>query len=667
MLPGTDQLRLLWAATLVALPLAAGYRFARRLQSPIGAISDAILLSLLIQYVSVGIAGTSGFLSPFFLTVVALVICAGLWMSAGYIAPASKDPPSVLAHRRWVLGICLGAFGFVAALVYSQRLCPPLATDALTYHLPAAVLWLQKKRIVLFQTWFFNPANTYSPLGGSMFMIWLLAPIGNDALARFVQVEPWVLIFFAMMTLGRSGGAAAPAAALVALATVLSRPFISESILAKDDLFVAAFFLSVASALSPDRISARFGSARLGIAVGLMLATKYTALLTLPILILAVDTPWRAGWRWRQWGAAIAMAALIAGPWYLRNLICWGNPLFPVKMDFWGIHLPGLLPSLHVQALRTVDGLWGATTGGYYGLPATLFIFLTATWLIAVARSGGTLTRDPLRRMLVLGPPVGIAVFALFSPQAEVRFLLPSFGLMFALCPLVAVGGLSFAISAIAALIAIATSFSTGNAGQITNLALWGIAAALIGLLVRWLEADWLRFRRPILSCAGVGVVIGLIGMRWNHYLDEYREARPGIWASEYPTQGAMWNFVNKRVSATATVAYSNQFMIYPLYGFDERRNVVYAPVRGGASVSTLIFPERISDVDLNQKAIDGANAPADPLAWKQNLRAVGADYFAVGLGTNAPEIAWADADPVHFVRVFENADAVVYRIEGLP
>ena len=52
----------------------------------------------------------------------------------------------------------------------------------------------------------------------------------------------------------------------------------------------------------------------------------------------------------------------------------------------------------------------------------------------------------------------------MFSPQAEVRFLLPAFGLMFALCPIVAIGAWSIrAVSAIAAVIAITTSFSTGQ------------------------------------------------------------------------------------------------------------------------------------------------------------------------------------------------------------
>jgi len=64
--------------------------------------------------------------------------------------------------------------------------------------------------------------------------------------------------------------------------------------------------------------------------------------------------------------------------------------------------------------------------------------------------------------------------------------------------------------------------------------------------------------------------------------------------------------------------------------------------------------------------AIAAANAPADLKVLKQNLRAAGAEYFVVGLGSNAPEIAWADADTTQFFKLFENADSAVYRIDGL-
>jgi hypothetical protein len=666
MLPATDQWRLLWAATMVGAPVFVGYRFARRLQPPPAAIGDAILVGYLVQYVSVGLAGLLGILTPLVLTLIGLVICAALWIWAGFIVPVVNDLQLSRPHRRWTLGFCLGALGFLAALVFSQRTNPPLATDALAYHLPAAILWLQKKRIVLFQTWFFNPANTYSPLAGSMFITWLLAPIGNDALARFVQIGPWFLVFFSILEIGTSIGATLPAAALAALATVLSRPFISESILAKDDLFVAACFLATVAALASNRLSAKFGSLRLGIAIGLMLATKYTALLSLPILLLGIDAPFRAGWRWRQWSAAIGAAALLAGPWYLRNLLDWGNPLFPVKIDFLGVHVPGLFSSIEVPEFKTAAGLWTALTGGYYGLPPIVFIFLLAIWLLSLVRFGGEMLRDPLRRFTVFGPVAGILIFAFFSPQAEVRFLLPTFGLMFALCCIALPSKWTIACSAAAALLAIAASFSAENADQIVRFTLWGVIAALIGLVIRWLEADVLRFRRPILNCIAIVIVFGVIVAGWNDHLIEYRNARMASWQRVYPAQAAAWDFVDRNLPAAATIAYSNQFMIYPLYGFDGRRRVICAPVRRGAAVANLDFPPRMSGDDLNQQATDAANAPADQADWMRNLRNVRAQYLTIGLTSRAPEVAWANADPAHFTRIFANSGFVIYRIKRL-
>jgi len=154
--------------------------------------------------------------------------------------------------------------------------------------------------------------------------------------------------------------------------------------------------------------------------------------------------------------------------------------------------------------------------------------------------------------------------------------------------------------------------------------------------------------------------------LRWGDYEREYRDARLGVWDSVYPAQGTVWRFVNQNVPKTATIAYSNQFMIYPLYGFDLGRKVVYAPVRDRAVVSNLAFAGTVSDANLFQKSIDAANEPADMSAWRRNLRASDAQYLVVGRSSNAPEIGWAEGDPGHFVRLFFNAEAVVYRIEGV-
>src|SRR5208282_3177851 len=123
-------------------------------------------------------------------------------------------------------------------------------------------------------------------------------------------------------------------AALIALACVISRPFIAQSTLAKDDLFVAAFFTVVVANLSPVRLQRPLAPMRLGIALGLLLATKYTAMLSAVLFLLALDAPLRAGWRLRHWAAAGICALLLAAPWFIRNWILTGNPLFPTTIHF---------------------------------------------------------------------------------------------------------------------------------------------------------------------------------------------------------------------------------------------------------------------------------------------------------------------------------------------
>src|SRR6185503_2634809 len=111
-----------------------------------------------------------------------------------------------------------------------------ISSDALTYHLPAAVQWLQSGRLSLYESWFYNPANSYSPLAGSTFIAWLMAPMGNDVLARFVQVGPLILLFVALINVLRGAGVGAATAAVLALGAVTARPFLSQTIIAKDDL-----------------------------------------------------------------------------------------------------------------------------------------------------------------------------------------------------------------------------------------------------------------------------------------------------------------------------------------------------------------------------------------------------------------------------------------------
>jgi len=383
----------------------------------------------------VGVPGIGGFLSPTAMLGVAAAFSAGLLLTPspgipgegggeGSVSPAERDSkseknphPNLLpAYREKgpelvLVGGLFFVIGYLAAMVWALRYYPVLSTDAMTYHLPAAVQWLQHGRIDLFQTWLFNPANTFSPLAGSVFHTWLLGPIGNDTLAHFASAPMVVLLFLAVVSIARSAGASMFIAVLIGGGLALSHPIVSQVDKAKDDLFLAAFFAVAVGAMSRERLQDRLAPWRIGTAVGLCLAVKYTALLAMPMLLLAIDAPFRARWRMRDYAIAIACIAVLAGPWFLRNLLLTGNPLFPT--DFLGIK--GLFSTSRSLELRTFTGVMGVLLSGTFAVPGVVAIVIGLGWCAAVATRAKQAVTDPLVRLLLIGPLIGIGLLRAIS------------------------------------------------------------------------------------------------------------------------------------------------------------------------------------------------------------------------------------------------------------
>jgi hypothetical protein len=236
-----DELRLLYCIALNALVFLCAWRFARRRTADrLQALADAFLIYYLVQYIAVGVPGLAGMLGPRSIVGATLLLCALLWFLA---TRRQARSPVELPRIDFLITSACGLFitGYVTTLIFHQADSPVVSNDALTYHVPAAVQWLQTGRLGLYEVWFYNPANSYSPLAGSMFIAWLIAPMGNDVVARFVQAVPLLFIFVLLTNLCRALGARASIAALIATAAVLARPLVTQIILTKDDLFVVAF------------------------------------------------------------------------------------------------------------------------------------------------------------------------------------------------------------------------------------------------------------------------------------------------------------------------------------------------------------------------------------------------------------------------------------------
>jgi hypothetical protein len=515
------EFRLVWCVAINALVFGAGYFFASRriTASRSQTALDSALIGYAIQYAAVGLPGMVGLLYPAVVTAIAIAFSAVLIVFSirrpPLATPFRFTPPALAS-----LSTLTFAAVFVLAFAHSQASLPVYSNDALTYHFPAAVDWLQSHRITTFQPWFFNPANAYSPLAGSVFIAWLIVPFHGDAIARFVEVPALLAVSIGVYRLGRELGGTTVIAAILAAAAVLCRPLFLPCMMGKDDLFVVLFLIAGLVAMSTVRSAERFGTWRLGIAIGLLLAVKVTSLLVLPTLLLAVDRR-----RWRVWLGATAVAAAVAGPWYLRTWIETGNPVFPLRV---GPVFPGLFTTARSDDLAGPAGS-RFIVGGAYSVPAVCACLLLVGWIAAMIfdRRGW---RDPLKRAAVLGPVLGIAVFYFRSPFPEVRFILPLIAVLFALmAPVISrILPSRWAISAAAA-VALTSLCTVEIATQLDAVTMLAVVAAAVTMLAAALTFLGSRLgpqgRVALLYAPLLLVTAGLVYVDWMPYVTGCREA----------------------------------------------------------------------------------------------------------------------------------------------
>ena len=282
-----------------------------------------------------------------------------LQASGSAIRDAVTWPPAAV-------GILLVAASLVWRVVLAVRL-PVVDVAGWQYHLVTVDVWLQSNQIVRVSQ------NTWTdgwPAGGELLTTWLAAFIRTDALAGFTGLLPIPLCMVAVAGLARSLGADRRPAllggllfgmtpALVALAgTSYVDPATTAAV-------IATWWLGLRVFRERDRATALL----FGIAAGLAAGTKDTSLfLVTPILgavlvaagwqVIAGDHPGPA-WRRLKSPAAQRLALcflpvlVLGGPWYLKDLLIHGNPIYPIGVG----PLPGLPPDSFANLPRQLAGL----------------------------------------------------------------------------------------------------------------------------------------------------------------------------------------------------------------------------------------------------------------------------------------------------------------------
>jgi hypothetical protein len=362
------------------------------------------------------------------------------WAAAHALLPQPALSVAEEFRDRWAMlkvperafaGALMGAGG---AWVVWQLVHPALGFDAIHYHVPEMVLWVQQG----------TPGSVEEVLPG--------LPVGNYPLTTevtvawamgisrsFVPIVLWSWVTFALGAVGgwvglRAVGVprTAAAAALVALCSV---PWVLawQSNGSITDPPALAWLL-VCAALC---VLARGRTVLLApaiLAAALSIGTKTTVL---PVVALVLGAGlWSCRDALRRWRRALVFATavglLIGGGWYFRNLIDHGSPFWPIVAAPWGDPLPASVEAVKTSFLSrpgaTVDGLGSLYVhrfgGGWLlvaaGILAPIACASRRVLFVAAATAAGLLlwALSPVTGL----PPDGTFPETIFSTT---RYLLP--------------------------------------------------------------------------------------------------------------------------------------------------------------------------------------------------------------------------------------------------
>jgi hypothetical protein len=394
-----------------------------------------------------------GLLPLYRVSVAALSLLTGLVL-AGCALARARPTAAGIARAVGSAGLGLIVTGQVLALV--SALAPPTAKDTLLYHYALPKAWIAAGRAIEVP---YNIAGYY-PLGVEMHAVWAMllgAPLGGRAAEAAAGATLFLFAPLLAMTVygwARERGADRAWAAVAALVIAWIPTGYDVAASAYVDLALSGY-----TALAVRAFGRWWATGRarhlLGIAAGVggALSIKLSAaFLLLPLALLGLLHALGTGRDEREAtrpGTALTAAAVLgalalgvafASPWYARNWVRTGSPLFPFYLGMWPAQAPGwdlersrlyeTLFSLYGDVRTPLDYLWSPirlAVAAQPDQPAYYDGVLGIAFVFALPLLGWALWRRRLDVELRLAAVIsaGLFVFWLFSSQ-QLRYLLPA-------------------------------------------------------------------------------------------------------------------------------------------------------------------------------------------------------------------------------------------------
>ncbi|KAB2947924.1 MAG: hypothetical protein KJ057_06815 [Phycisphaerae bacterium] len=358
------------AAGIVVLTASLAHRAALRLAPRSGPVLRLAAAAIVSCWLMMTLGSTLLSLGAFRIEIVLLVL---VLIRAGFLLSRSPRPPSVslstdiaTAFRRItcgmrgpLTGVAIASLAIVAVRVLRGLVAPPLAWDALTYHLFKAGRWVQTghwAHEIAPDAWGYY---AYSPPGGDLLWAVAMLPLRSDLLLAPAGASIWALIGLGAWGTARSLGARRRTATAAALAVLTLPAVVNYLTAAYVENTTLALVLLSAPFLRRALVRPCGGDAALAVAaLACAAGVKVTALPLLLGGVVVVGGAWGKAPQRRVKAARIVLACLPALPGYV---IAWrdtGNPLYPLEVGVGqSVLLPGNEERTLVHSARIARGL----------------------------------------------------------------------------------------------------------------------------------------------------------------------------------------------------------------------------------------------------------------------------------------------------------------------
>ncbi len=573
--------------------------------------------------------------------------------TANEIEPAEPGWLGRTLHFSSVVGLSVALATYLYNL-WVSRLVPSLSADSLIYHLTIPAFWTQRGFLQTVDLPFHDGAAEHSPLITETMIYALMKLTGNDDLAFLIQPMFFLLTVWLFHRTARLLGLPVVTARLLTAFLLLFSPFFHSSLIVNSEMVltcgVAAFGYGMLLTRheTSRRREAGWYVAAVGIALTFAAKTvgviygSLAVVILMGALVMERSAHFAEGHRWKVRVGAICAAIVLCGlAFHFRNLWQHGNPLYPAELRVLGLRI---LPGRYNASVLINHG-WspGALSkmlladAESYAMNRQFGVVLWLAMLVPLAFLALRRLKpaDLLPTILFVFYPLAsvLVYFAVVPFWSEHRLLFPVYYLLW--------GGLGWSLHLLtreaneltqnlataavgAAFVAYALFFLLFDEVPLLLL----VAAAVVGIILanypRVLAWNW---RLPWAVPAAAAVALVVSSPWWYSELSRQREqGRGSAYVQMYGPLGKAWNILTELTAEKpATIAYSGNALVYPLFGSQLANRVVYIPVhpRDQPQPVTLTGAETI----YRQLALQ-RRGETDEEFWLEQLRAEKVDYL---------------------------------------